>query len=391
MMRIPIAGRCAWLTVAGTAWFLVTTAAALAQTAPREADPAVVSFLRTTEVSGFVDTYYSYNFNAPTRPCAVVGGVAVFNCLRNFDVAHDAFSLNLAGLKLEKKPAPDRRVGFRLDLAYGPAAAMIHATEPGGTAVFQNIEQAYLSYLAPVGSGLQFDVGKFVSPADFEVIETKDNWNYSRGLLFTLATPYYHMGLRGSYTANDRFAVAGYLLNGWNNAVDNNTAKTAAVSGTIKLTSTLSATQTYIIGPEQPGNNRGLRQMWNLSVTYAPSRQLTFVEVYDWDYDRDPISGYWGEGIATYVRYRPNAWFALTPRAELYFDKGGFITGVRQRVNEVTVTGELTHKDGLTTMIEYRRDFSNFPYFTDGDRLRAKSSQDTVTVGVVYAFGTKAP
>jgi Putative beta-barrel porin-2, OmpL-like. bbp2 len=26
-----------------------------------------------------------------------------------------------------------------------------------------------------------------------EVIETKDNWNYGRSLLFTLAVPYYHM------------------------------------------------------------------------------------------------------------------------------------------------------------------------------------------------------
>jgi hypothetical protein len=390
-MRIPVAGRWFWLISTCAAWLIFTPAAAIGQTAPREADPAVVSFFRTTEVSGFVDTYYSYNFNKPTRPCAVVGGVAVFTCLRNFDVAHNAFSLNLAGLKLEKKPAPDRRVGFRIDLAYGPAAAMIHATEPGGIAVFQHVEQAFVSYLAPVGSGLRIDVGKFVSPADFEVIETKDDWNYSRGLLFTLATPYYHVGVRGAYTVNDRFAVTGYLLNGWNNAVDNNTAKTAAVSGTIKLTPSLSATQTYIIGPEQPGNNRRLRQMWNLSVTYTPGPQLTFVQIYDWDYDREPTSGYWGEGIGTYVRYRPNTWFALTPRAELYFDKGAFITGVRQRVKEVTVTGELTHKDGLTTMIEYRRDFSNFPYFTDRDRLRATSSQDTVTVGLVYAFSTRAP
>ena len=88
-------------------------------------------------MSGFVDLYYAYNFNTPTRPCAVVGGVAVYTCLRNFDVAQNAFSLNLAALKLEKKPTPDRRTGFRLDLDYGPAAAMIQASEPGGTAYFR--------------------------------------------------------------------------------------------------------------------------------------------------------------------------------------------------------------------------------------------------------------
>ena len=227
-----------------------------------------------------------------------------------------------------------------------------------------------------------------MSPADFEAIATKDNWNYSRGLLFTLATPYYHMGCAPATRRTIGLRSAGYLLNGWNNVVDNNGAKTAAVSGTLKLASSLSATETYIVGPEQANNNRRLRQMSNLAVTYTPTRQLTFVEIYDWDYDREPASGYWGEGIATYMRYRPTAWFALTPRAELYFDKGGFVTGVRQRVKEVTVTGELTRKDGLTMMLEYRRDFSNMSYFTEHDQPRAKKHQDTVTLGMIYAFST---
>jgi len=391
MMRMRRADRSVWLVCVGAVLSIWAPGAVAAQAAPQDPDSPVVAFFRTTEVSGFVDLYYAYNFNTPTRPCAVVGGVAVYSCLRNFDVTQNAFSLNLAALKLEKKPTPDRRAGFRLDLDYGPTAAMIHATEPGGTAIFQNIEQAYLSYLATVGTGLQIDVGKFVSPGSFEVIETKDNWNYSRGLLFALASPYYHVGLRASYTVNDRLAVSVFLVNGWNNAVDNNTAKTVAVSGTLKLASSLSATETYIVGPEQTNNNRRLRQMSHMAVTYTPTRQLTFVETYDWDYDREPASGYWGEGIGTYMRYRPNDWFALTPRAELYFDKGGFITGVRQRVKEVTVTGELTRKDGLTMMLEYRRDFSNVPYFGDADRLRVKNYQDTVTVGVVYAFSTKTP
>ena len=142
-------------------------------------DAATMDFFRRTEVSGFVDTYYSYNFNKPTA-CATVGGVAVFNCLYNFNVAHNSFSLNLAEVAFEKKPTADSRGGFRFDLDYGPTAAMVHASEPGGTSIYQNIQQAYVSFLAPAGEGLQFDVGKFVTPMGNEVIETKDNWNYSR-------------------------------------------------------------------------------------------------------------------------------------------------------------------------------------------------------------------
>ena len=34
--------------------------------AAQSSDSAVLTFFRNTEVSGFVDTYYSYNFNTPT-------------------------------------------------------------------------------------------------------------------------------------------------------------------------------------------------------------------------------------------------------------------------------------------------------------------------------------
>ena len=66
---------------------------------------------------------------------------------------------------------------------------------------------------------MQFDFGKFVTPFGNEVIESKDNWNYSRSLLFSLAIPYYHQGLRATYSPNDQVTLAGYLVNGWNNSL----------------------------------------------------------------------------------------------------------------------------------------------------------------------------
>ena len=72
---------------------------------------------------------------------------------------------------------------------------MIHAAETAPS-VFRNIEQAYISFKPAQAKGLQLDFGKFVTAAGAEVIETKDNWNYSRSLLFSWAIPYYHFGLR---------------------------------------------------------------------------------------------------------------------------------------------------------------------------------------------------
>ena len=80
------------------------------------------------------------------------------------------------------------------------------------------MKEAYLEYMAPIGKGLQINVGKFVTPAGAEVIETKDNWNYTRGILFAWAIPYFHTGLSAKYAFNRKFALTGYLVNGWNNS-----------------------------------------------------------------------------------------------------------------------------------------------------------------------------
>src|SRR5205823_5799467 len=145
--------------------------------------------------------------------------------------------------------------------------------EPGGTTLYQNIQQAYVSYLAPAGSGgLQLDFGKFVTPAGFEVIETKDNWNYSRSLLFALAIPYYHMGMRAAYSPNDKVTVTGFLLNGWNNVVDNNTGKTGGVSLMLKPTGSVSVIENYLVGPEANGSNDDIRQISDTVVTYNASK-----------------------------------------------------------------------------------------------------------------------
>src|SRR5207253_6287909 len=138
----------------------------------------------------------------------------------------------------------DSRGGFRLDLDFGPTQAIVNATEPGDKTVLQHIGQAYVSYMAPTGSGLQIDFGKFVTPLGFEVIKTKDDWNYSRGLLFTLAIPFYHSGLRATYNVNDKLSLAGFVVNGWNNGIATIDKKTLIGQITIKPTSAFTVAET---------------------------------------------------------------------------------------------------------------------------------------------------
>jgi hypothetical protein len=383
------------LASASVASSAATPAGAGAEPAPSaqdqsaKQDSATMDFFRKIEISGFVDGYYTYNFNRPSQPCATVSTVAVTNCLYNFNVAHNALSLNLAEVALEKKPTSDSRAGFRVDLNYGPTATMVHATEPGGTTTYQNIEQAYVSFLAPAGKGLQLDFGKFVTWSGQEVIETKDNWNYSRGLLFAWAIPYYHTGVRAAYTVNDKVSVTGFLVNGWNNSADNNTGKTIGGQIILKPNANLTIIENYTGGPEQTDDNDDWRHLSDTIVTYTVNKQVSIAANYDYAQDKVAGESVTWQGIAGYLKYQANDWFALSPRFELFDDKDGFSTGTAQKVKEATVTAEFKHKDGLIMRLEYRGDFSDEPFFTKRVEESVKS-QNTFTVGLIYAFSTKA-
>lgn len=337
-----------------------------------------VNFFRSTTISGFVDTYYSYNFNRPTGDYQ----------LRNFDTKHNQFGFNLAELALEKVPTTDSRLGFRMDLNYGPATEIVHSLEPGGADIFRHIQQGYLSYLAPAGKGLQIDVGKFVTQHGAEVIETKDNWNYSRSLLFALAIPYYHFGVRATYPVHDKFTLTGVLVNGWNNVVDNNDGKTYGVMATIKPTAKLTLIQNYMGGPEQANNKDDWRHLYDTTVIFNATPQISLMANYDYGRDRVNGAGVHWQGFGAYAKFQLNNWFAVTPRFEWYDDHDGFTTGLAQTIKEFTFTTEQKISGNLLTRFEYRRDFSDEPFFNRPGGLLGKS-QSTLAFGFVYAFSSK--
>ncbi len=355
-----------------------------ATTAPpgKTDDHSILNFFKEVEVSGFIDGYYGYNFNKPAGR---------LNVLRNFDTKSNQFALNLAEIVIEKKPDPlNSRVGFRLDLDYGPATDLVHASEPGGSQVYKVIQQAYGSYLAPVGSGLQIDVGKFVTWNGAEVIETKDNWNYSRGLLFAWAIPYYHAGVRAKYSFNSRVSLMGAVVNGWNNVEENNSGKTFGLSLTWVPNPKLSVIQNYTTGPEQTNDQRHFRHLLDTVVTYNFNKQWAVMGNYDYAQDTLTSGGkvHW-QGVAAYLHYAPTNKLAFTPRYEWFGDYNGFATGTAQRVKEFTMTGEYKVKPTLIMRLEYRRDWSDHLFFPKSDPLILAKSQSTVLAGLIWTFGTR--
>ncbi len=90
-----------------------------------------------------------------------------------------------------------------------------------------DLQQAFVSWIAPVGSGLRLDAGKFVTHFGYEVIEGYDGWNdnATRSFLFGFTLPYAHTGLKATYTFSDQLAGMLEIVNGWDVARDNNTSQ----------------------------------------------------------------------------------------------------------------------------------------------------------------------
>lgn len=354
-------------------------AATAAPPAQDSAADAVLSFFRKVEFSGLVDTYFTYNFNEPPT--------STFTPLRNFDVRHNQFSLALVEFAMAKAAVEDDRIGFRFDLQYGQVAQIFNSDPLDGNALM-NVQQGYISYLAPVGSGLTFEVGKFVTPIGTEPTESNLNNNYSRAFLYALG-PYYHVGARVGYNVNDKVALGAMLVNGWNATGDNNSGKSFGVSATLKPTSKVTFIQNFLVGPEQTDNADDIRMMsdTNLAVTLSDkvSAGLNYAYVKD-ELAGDGIS--W-QGVALYMRGQLTPKFAVAPRFEWYEDTDGFVTGAAQALKEFTLTGEIKHSQGLLFRAEFRRDWSDTDYFVKNDK--PVDNQNTVTVAFVYSFSSKAP
>src|SRR5215475_3538269 len=348
----------------------------------------LLKFFRDVEVSGVVDGYYSYNNNK----------VDIFTQGRAFDVRHNAFSLQLAKLTLQKANSKDSPLGFRVDLGLGETVdRIISVSDSSRNDATKHVLQAYASYVAPIGSGLTIDFGKFYTPVGAEVVETKDNLNYSRGLLF-LYGPFYHTGFRAKYAFNDKAALSGFFFNGWDNLFENNVSENAGKTVGFQLGLTpskkFSFTQTYLAGPEAPLANApdfSSRDIADTVATVYVTDKLTLLGnfVYGSDADNNGVRGHW-TGFAGYFKYAFNNRFAFAPRFEVFHDKDGLRTGVAQTLKDITLTQELKLSSNFITRFEYRRDFSNRNVFTNSSGA-AKDNQNTFTLGISYFFTNREP
>jgi hypothetical protein len=379
--------------------------------AEKPSEPALppASFLGGTTLNVGIDGYYSFNFNNP------IGRV---NLLRAYDVSSNAFSLNQASVILDNQPTSEKRWGFRLDMQYGQASQANQGNpnnEPR-PALYQNLFQAYGSYLFAVGKGLRVDVGKFASSLGAEGNYTKDQLNYSRAFLFT-ALPFYHMGVRVNYQATDSLSLGYWLVNGTQQTEPFNGFKDQYFGAAWKPHKSVTWNVNYYLGQDHPDTiyypyggapagapsvqgvafepipnaPNGKQHIFDTVVNWQATSKLTVIGEGDYVVSRlySNSTPAHMAGTAFYLSYQFNPKFWLTGRFEYVNDRGAYFGTASQALKETTLTAKYQLASGFDIFGEWRRDFSNQPYFYTDTLGVLKKEQNTATLGLVWWWGAK--
>ncbi|HEY6417487.1 MAG TPA: outer membrane beta-barrel protein [Candidatus Binataceae bacterium] len=395
-------------------------------------------------VHGLVDAGYEYNVNRPDTANSKGGSNAFstggsLNQLRVFDPNANSFSLTQGNIHIDR--TVDSGVGFVTDINFGNVANVLgqatrysNINPAGASNTIVDPTQFYLTYTAPVGTGINFSAGRFVTLLGEEVIPVYNNLDYNetRSFLFGFAIPFTHTGIRAQYTVNDYVGGTIGVNNGWDDMSDGNDGKT--VEGEVTLNTkdkNLSLVLNGIYGPEQVNNSHSKRGVFDTVVTWKPwfFNGVTLIGNYDFGHETGPVwtaplvtsfgnnlnndlvgpngtvkinhAVEW-QGFAGYVIYDPTDALELATRGEWFSDPDGARTGLKQNLGEITQTiaYKIPGTTGLLSRFEYRHDESNArPFFSSdgfvqnpttspkfGLPLHTYSGQDTFTAAMIYSF-----
>ena len=333
-------------------------------------------------ITGLVDTYYTHNANDPQD-----GNNTLYYTNPN------ARGFGLNQLKLEIETAGDGPFGFRSDLWFGSGARLFRdGLEPGPLADVLYLQQAFGYY--QFGSGAQLDVGLFGTIAGLEVAESHLNWNYTRGILWAWNEPFSHLGARLGVPISETFTGTLLLVNGFDNAWDQNTGKSYGLQGSLAPSDQFNTTLTWINGPENAGTNDGwLRDLsWNayVGLTDRVEAMVNMDYISATDEVGTSATSY---GLGGYLRFHVNDRVRIAERYEFMNDREARSTGLEQMLMENTLTLEfqpVVDDPRFLTRFEYRRDWSDADFFScSGCGEGVSKSQSTFTIGMSWVFGPR--
>ncbi len=343
------------------------------------------------EVGGYVEAYTSYNANRPSNH---------LTALRDFDSRSDSFVLQNAVIELEGHTG---RVSGWIALQAGQTGpAYISPADRR----FSFVQEAYVGYDVPLGTGVLTEAGIFLSPLGMEDFAVKDEWNWSRSLVWS-GLPTYHAGVRGTHRLGTETALQLAVFNGWNDIVGADGNKSVSLLLSSRVSRDVRVTAMYFGGLERPRDApeghpwRHLADVFT-EITLSPRLAAIVYTDVGAEPNRLGLSG-WAAG-ALYARAKLTEWLFLAWRGDLFFEKraqgpSGIAAPIfwpTRWVSSETATLDFRPHEHVSVRLEYRHDLAATPAFyaglVDGDGSSARPyvanarAQDTVTLGMTTWF-----
>jgi hypothetical protein len=311
--------------------------------------------------------------------------------LRQFDGRTDGPRLINARLVIRYSDVKGRFMAY-LEPWIGDATDVLTDYEPSGSRVVRNLGQAYVRF----GDDSQnIEAGKFNSWIGYESPLAADNDHFSRGVLYTLAQPAYHAGVRASKQFSPNFGGTVYVVTGWSQVEGDGAfgaqgrwqadAKTAVTVGLYSGSE----------GDEQPndlGSYGGIGfgvpgharvNLVDVIVTHDVDPTLRFGLNADLAHADGSVEGSWS-GIALYARKNIGDKDTVAARFGWVRDSDGLRTGMDSTVNEFILTWTHRLNEQFSVLLEGRHDWASEDLFLVAGSQ--KSRQTTLSAGVIFRF-----
>lgn len=229
--------------------------------------------------SGYVDVYYNYTSNNRQGN--------QYDSSGTFHGYNKQFAINAVKLSMEKTVSKESPWGFRLDMQNGTNNVFQERPYlPTSNAANMNmLQQAYVSFLFPLGRGLTLDVGKMATHLGNEVLDSKDNISYTIGYIFFNTIPFIHTGARVGYNITDDWKLTFYVYNsvigtGYNNPysgqynassgnLTTDYASAGAQASPLRWTANDSMNSSKMVGHRLEGNivKDRVKWVWNTGIS----------------------------------------------------------------------------------------------------------------------------
>lgn len=287
----------------------------------------------------------------------------------------DSFQLDQLWLTLDKAPTEESRAGFHADFVYGETAQQQALSGGSGDAGRDSglLYTGYISYLAPIGSGMRFDAGKLATTLGAEVLQTNVNLNISEGVVFQKLQPFTYTGVAATTSLTDNvtlvMAVVNEVYRDANFSVDRDKAGMAQIKiagdtwglniGAIEGQDPTAATCNITAGDTGDDCNTSV---FDVVMTFAPTDNVTGWINFDWVRNHGSnVTDADKYGIATAARFGITDSTGIGGRFEyLMQDEAAFnpASGFTSDQEYVTATGTIDHTltEGLVVRAELRYD-----------------------------------